>query len=233
MSELPTIVCHMVTSIDGRLHPSRFTASPDGVVKDWGRMTEELHDRYGGDGWIVGRATMQEMAKGEPHPPVQFEPPPRPLRVAQREAPAIAVTFDRRGRVHFRGDAIGGDHAVVVLGSAVEDAHLAELAADGVSFIVSETPDIDLRAALVTLKREFGVSKLLLEGGAEINGAFLAAGLVAEFSVVIAPALDADLDVQGIVAFPGGLKDRVKLRLIGCDRLDHGAVHLRYEVLPG
>ncbi len=28
MSETPTIVCHMITSVDGRLHPSRFTASP-------------------------------------------------------------------------------------------------------------------------------------------------------------------------------------------------------------
>ncbi len=223
----------MVTSIDGRLHPSRFTASPDGVVKDWSRLTEGLHDSYGGEGWIVGRATMQEMAKGEPHPPAAFEPPPRPHHIARRDAKAIAVTFDRGGRVHYRAGEIGGDHAVAVLGSGVADAHLAELVADGVSYIVSQTPDIDLRAALAVLKREFGVSQLLLEGGAEINGAFLAAGLVEELSVVVAPALDADLDVQGIVAFPGGLKGRVQLRLIGCDRLDHGAVHLRYEVLPG
>jgi len=233
MSETPTIVCHMVTSVDGRLHPSRFTASPDGTVKDWSRATEALHDAEGGHGWIVGRATMAEMAKGEPHPPETFDAPPRPHHFARRDAKAFAISFDRTGRLHFRGSEVGGDHAVVVLGRSVGDAHLAELRGDGVSYLVSDTDEIDLRAALAVLKRELGIGKLLLEGGAEINGAFLAAGLVDEFSVVVAPALDGDLDVQGIVAFPGGLKGRMQLSLTGCDRLEHGVVHLRYKVLPG
>lgn len=232
MSELPRIVCHMVTSIDGRLHPSRFTTSPDGVVKDWSRVAEALHDHYGAQGWIVGRATMQEMAKGEPHPPARFDAPPRPHHFARRDAAAYAITFDRGGRVHFRGDAIGGDQAVVVLGSRVTDAHLAELRADGVSYLVSDAAEIDLRAALAVLRSELGLRTLMLEGGAEINGAFLAAGLVEELSVVVAPALDADLEVQGIVAFPGGLKNRVEMQLAGCQALEHGAVHLRYKVLP-
>ena len=31
----PHVVCHMITSLDGSLHPSRFTASPDGSRADW------------------------------------------------------------------------------------------------------------------------------------------------------------------------------------------------------
>jgi len=232
MNEGPRIVCHMITSVDGRLHPSRFTASPDGTVKDWNKVAETCRDLYPNDGWIVGRATMEEMAKGEPHPPERFEAPPRPHHFARRSGP-IAVAFDRTGRVHFRSAEIGGDHAVVVLGSAVADAHLAELQADGVSYIVSDTQEIDLGAALAVLRREMDVRTLMLEGGAEINGAFLAAGLVSEFSVVVAPALDADLDVQGIVAHPDGLKGQTQLSLIDAKPLDHGAVHLRYKVLPG
>ena len=31
----PHVICHMMVSLDGRIHPSRWTASPDGNVKDW------------------------------------------------------------------------------------------------------------------------------------------------------------------------------------------------------
>ena len=71
---------------------------------------------------------------------------------------------------------------------------------------------------------------MLLEGGAGINGAFLAAGLVDELSIVVAPALDGGDDAQRIVAAGDGLKGKVTLSLLGCEPLDGGAVHLRYAV---
>jgi riboflavin biosynthesis pyrimidine reductase len=40
------------------------------------------------------------------------------------------------------------------------------------------------------VNREFGVKRLLLEGGGGANGAFLRAGLVDEVSLVLCPAVD-------------------------------------------
>ena len=61
----PHIICHMGTSIDGRLHPSRFTRPASDVSRDVLRgHYEKVHDRFEADGWIVGRKTMSEMAKG-------------------------------------------------------------------------------------------------------------------------------------------------------------------------
>ena len=61
----PYIICHMGTSIDGRLHPSRFTLPAKGISRDVLRgHYERVHDQFGADGWIVGRRTMSEMAKG-------------------------------------------------------------------------------------------------------------------------------------------------------------------------
>ncbi|MEG8023520.1 dihydrofolate reductase family protein [Sphingomonas aurantiaca] len=119
---------------------------------------------------------------------------------------------------------------VVLLGGDVDDAHLAELAANGVSYLVSSTTEIDLADALATLRRELEIETLLLEGGAGLNGAFLAAGLVDELSIVVAPALDGGDDAQRIVAAGDGLKGKVTLSLLGCEPLDGGAVHLRYAV---
>lgn len=229
-ADRPRIICHMTASIDGRLHPSRYTDSSGGSVKDWGALYERIHDELDADAWIVGRVTMAEMSNGDPHPPADAASPPRPTHFARRDAATYAIALDRAGKLHFTGGEVGGDHVVVVLGRDVSDAHLAELAGDGVSYIVSNDPDIDLAAALAMLRRELGIETLLLEGGGDINGSFLAAGLVDELSVVMVPALDGDAGADGIVSADSGLKGRLALSFTSCTPLDHGVLHLRYAV---
>jgi len=232
MTDRPRIICHMTSSIDGGLHPSRYTDSPDGSAKDWTAAYEALHETFDADGWIVGRVTMAEMAKGTPHPPEDPGNVARPFLFQDRAASSFAIAPDRSGKLHFARPDIGGDHVVVLLGSAVGDAHLAELAGDGISYIVADTAEIDLPAAMRVIRRELGIETLLLEGGAGINGAFLAAGLVDELSIVLAPALDGGDGAQRIVAAGDGLKGAVQLSLLGCETLTGGALHLRYAVTP-
>lgn len=228
----PYVICLMETSLDGRLHPSRFTASPQGGRADWGRLYEQVHGTLKVDAWLVGRVTMAEMAKGVPHPPATPGAVARPLHVATR-ASSYAIALDPSGKVHFKGSSVGGDHAIALLGKDVPDSHLAELAADGVSYIVAEGDEIDVTATLEILAREFGIERLAVEGGARANGAFFAAGLVDEFSVLIAPALDARPGSEAIVdAGPDGLAGKVTLALLSAETLDHGVVHLRYAVKP-
>ena len=127
----PYIICHMGTSIDGRLHPSRFTAPAAGTAIDVLRgHYEKIHDSFGADGWIIGRKTMNEMAKGTARPMANAPKVPREPHVGNRHNRKLAVGIDPSGRVHFGKDNVGGDHAVAVLGEQVSDAHLAELRED-------------------------------------------------------------------------------------------------------
>jgi riboflavin biosynthesis pyrimidine reductase len=90
---------------------------------------------------------------------------------------------------------------------------------------------MDLAAMLDVLGRELGIRRLLLEGGATINGSFFAAGLVDELSLLIAPALDGRAGNQSFVEFgENGLAGKMQLSLKGCETLAHGIVHLRYAV---
>lgn len=229
MMDRPRIICLMTSSIDGRLHPSRWTLSPNGTPKDWSRAYEALHESVGADGWIVGRTTMAEMAKGEPHPAVNAGAPPRPHHFAQRQGP-FAVALDRSGKLHFAKPDISGDHVIVLLGRDVPDRHLAGLAGDGVSYIVAEDEEMALAPMLASLKRELGISTLMLEGGGHVNGSFLAAGLVDELHVVLAPALDGSPSPAIVEAGDEGLKGKVTLALLECELLAAGAVRLRYAV---
>jgi riboflavin biosynthesis pyrimidine reductase len=224
----PEVIMLMSSSLDGRLHPSRWTSSPDGERRNRSAMFERVHETLAGDAWIVGRVTMQEISKAAAHPAAQVPPVERPLHVADHDARSYAVAMDPSGHVHFASGTVGGDHVIVLLGKDIGDAHLAELQADGVSYIVSDGPKIDLEATLETLNRAFGVKRLLLEGGGTINGSFLAAGLVDEVNILIGPAFDGDGSQQGIAAYPGGLAGKCELSFRSATPLEHGMVHLRY-----
>jgi riboflavin biosynthesis pyrimidine reductase len=223
----------MVTSIDGRLHPSRFTSSPDGTRRDWSTQYEKAHANLHSDAWLVGRVTMAEMSKATAHPPAKHGVVRRPLHVAKAGAKTFAVALDPSGKVHFERGDVAGDHVIVLLGKDVPDSHLAELAGDGVSYIVAEQNDIDLPAALDTLAREFGIKHLVVEGGAATNGTFLVAGVVDELIVLVAPALDGGENVQGIASYGDGLAGKTSLQFKSVNTLENGVVELRYTVLPG
>lgn len=231
----PYIICHMGTSIDGRLHPSRFTRPASNISWDVLRgHYESVHERFEADGWIVGRKTMAEMAKGSERRIAEPQKVPREAHVAEHNDRKLAVAIDPLGRVHYGKDNVGGDHAVAVLGEQVSDAYLAELREDGVSYIFAGANGDDLRGAMEQLALRFGAKKLLLEGGGAINGAFLKHMLIDEFSTLIFPAVDGVAGIQSIVDYNGAEGDRPgagqSLRLTHCETLEGGMVWLRHAV---
>src|ERR1700722_16071238 len=228
----PHVSILMVTSIDGGLHPSRFTASPDGTRRDWYGQYEKIHASLQADAWLVGRVTMAEMSKTGSHPPPEPWTVARPIHVAETDAVTFAVALDPSGKLHFQGGKLSGDHVIVLVGRDTRDSHLAELAADGVSYIVSADAEFDIPSLLDELARNFAIKHLVVEGGAKTNGAFLAAQVVDELRVLVAPALDAAENVQGIVEYRHGLTGVVRVQLKSAAVLDHGVVHLAYAVLP-
>ena len=231
----PHIICHMGTSIDGRLHPSRFTSPAKGISRDVLRgHYERVHDQFGADGWIVGRRTMSEMAKGAERTHADAPKVARKAHIAARSGRKLAIGIDASGRVHYGKDNIGGDHVVAVLGEEVSDAYLTELRENGVSYIFAGTNGDDLPRAMEEIASLLAVKTLLLEGGGKINGAFLKHKLIDEFSTLIHPAIDGLAGVQSIVDYDGPEGDRPgagqSLRLTHCETLEGGMVWLRHAV---
>src|SRR5262249_27224969 len=123
----PYIICHMGTSIDGRLHPSRFTSPAKGISRDVLRgHYERIHDQFDADGWIVGRRTMSEMAKGAERLLKDAPKFAREPNIGRRNRRKLAIGIDPSGRVHYGKDNVGGDHVVAILGGHASDAYLAE-----------------------------------------------------------------------------------------------------------
>jgi riboflavin biosynthesis pyrimidine reductase len=230
----PHVICHMLISLDGRIHPSRWTQSPDGDRKVWSSAYERVHETLAGDAWLVGRVTMAEMSKADAHPPEGPFAVARPHHFARRDADTYAIAFDRSGKLHFGKPDVGGDHVVVLLGPGVPDSHLAELTKDGVSYVVAADEAMDARPLLELLGRELGIERLLVEGGGNVNGSLMEAGVVDEISILLAPAVDGAVGITGVFEVPDarGLAGKARLRLTSNETLEHGLVHLRYAVEP-
>ncbi|MBH5398639.1 RibD family protein [Bradyrhizobium sp. CNPSo 4010] len=180
----PYVVCLMHSSLDGRTHPSRWR--PKGAGTDW---FEKIHDELAGDAWVIGRVTGSEFAKGGPYAATDATFP-RENWFARRDAKTYGVVLDAAGKIGWGRTEIGGDPIVVVLTENVPDSHLAGLRSEGVSYIFAGKSEIDLALTLDILSRELGVKRLLVEGGGVANGAFLRAGLIDEFNLILSPAID-------------------------------------------
>jgi riboflavin biosynthesis pyrimidine reductase len=231
----PKIICHMVTSIDGRLHPSRFTTPASGIDPAvLRRHYDGVADSFKADGWMVGRTTMREIAKGAVRPVAATSPFARETHVADRRGRNLAVAIDPNGKVHYGKDNALGDHVVAILGEHVPDAYLAELREDGVSYLFAGPDGRDMPKAMQTLREAFGVRTLLLEGGAATNGAFLKQRLIDEISLLIHPAIDGLAGVQTIFEYAGSADERPgdgqSLRHLATETLEGGMVWLRYAV---
>jgi 2,5-diamino-6-(ribosylamino)-4(3H)-pyrimidinone 5'-phosphate reductase len=215
----------MLSSIDGRIDG----ASLKGLMP--AGEYEATAAQLGGDAWICGRTTMQRhFADPEPFQRASDEPAgPQPVYVARR-AKSYTVAVDTRGKLRWAGPDIEGDHLICVVSQQVPMDYLAMLRKTGISYVVSGESAVDLLRAVNLLGEHFGIRRLLLEGGGNINGAFLEAGLVDELSLLIAPGIDGRHDGPAVF---DGVNSRsgkaVPLKLKSVERRENDTIWLRYE----
>ena len=116
---------------------------------------------------------------------------------------------------------------------SLPDRYRADLRAKGISYLLGGRRRIDLRQVLRKLRARFGIRRLLLEGGGKINGSFLAAGLIDELSVLVAPVADGAVGTPTLFdagQTPGPAR---RLSLLEVERRPGNLVWLRYAVSPG
>lgn len=232
----PKITCHMITSLDGRLLPERWSDPADGSIEDLiVRHYDATAERLHAGGWIVGRKTMASYVAEDRASELSSSPKARPPHFAKRGDRDLAVAIDPSGRLHYASDNVEGDHVVAVLSERVSDAYLAHLEENGVSYVFAGAEGDQVGVALETVGAEFGIHHLILEGGGRTNGAFLAAGLIDEVSTLICPTIDGLSGIPTIFEAYGPPGSHpaanLHLRLSDCEILEGGVVWLRHDVV--
>lgn len=223
----PHVICHMLSSIDGKIDGDALSA-----VTRSGEY-EATGDALNGDAWICGRTTMQQhFAEDEPFVSSSITPAGPQTAFVARRAKSYAISVDTLGKLNWRDGDLDGDHLICVVSERAPADYLAMLREKGISYVVAGKPSVDLVDALNQLAEQFGIRTLLLEGGGHINGAFLEAGLVDEVSLLMVPGIDGRHDIPAV--FDGLSLSRraaVPLKLISVERREMDTLWLRYDVV--
>jgi riboflavin biosynthesis pyrimidine reductase len=180
---------------------------------------------------MIGRISMEPYA-GKTKVPRRKAPQkiPRTDFIARRDAEAYAVALDPSGKLTWRSGSIDEEHVVSILTEKVPDDYLAFLRAKGVSYLFGGKMEVDLERALQKLRSAFGIKRLLLEGGGKINGTFLAAGLIDELSILVAPIADGGIGTPSLFDAREGKGLSRQLKLVSFERCRGDVMWLRYKV---
>ena len=220
----PYIVCHMMTSIDGRIDCA-MTAKLRGVDDYYGTL--EALDT---PNTLSGRVTAElELALPGRYEVKDVTPIGHDAFAKNRDVAAYEIVVDTKGTLLWPDDAnVEKPHLILTSAQASKE-YLDYLTVRSISWVVCGEKRIDLPRAMGVLATEFGVKRLAVVGGPTINTAFLAAGLLDEISLLIG------LGVDGRAGFPpvfdGLPKDAepIALTLKSSQALPSGAVWLRYQ----
>ncbi|MCC8165351.1 MAG: RibD family protein [Planctomycetes bacterium] len=224
----PYIICHMVTSIDGKTTGKFFE-------KSWPANDEyeRIHREYDADAWLCGRVTMEENFTDGLAPDLSkkpAEPLGRDDYVAVPDARRFAVAIDSHGRLGWPKNFIDDDHVVEVLAENVSDEYLAYLRDRKISYIFGGRETLDFSVVAAKLKKLFSIEKILLEGGGVINGSFLGQGLIDEISWLVIPGVDGGSDAHTTFEAFGddSVPDAVGFTLKDVKKVGGGGVWITY-----
>ena len=227
----PYVICHMCTTVDGRILGDRWGKLPG--YKHESDLFETTAASFGIGAWLVGTTTMDEFDGHKtklPRAPKGFR---RGDHVANRNAKRLAIGADAKGVLRFQENEVGGDHVVLLVTGRASNNYLAHLQAAGVSYLFCGTKSIDLRRALQKLASAFKLRKLMLQGGGKFNGAMLRAGLIDEISHVTVPVVDGGTGISSFFDIPGPppSKAAATLRLLSQRKLPGSVIWTRYRVV--
>lgn len=197
----PYIICHMVTSIDGKV-TGNFLFTPE--CANACEIYYDINRKLKCDGFICGRVTMEGSFTNGYYPDLsRFEPICDKVDfIPDNMTRFYAIAFDSKGKLGWKSNKIidpdgdpgyDGAQIIEVLTKQVDEKYLAYLTEMKIPYIFAGETEIDVALALSKLKDIVGCKTLLLEGGSIINGAFQRADCIDELSLVVAPVV-ADKD---------------------------------------
>lgn len=232
----PYILCHMVTSLDGKV-TGDFLSRPEceQATEAYYEMNRE-YKAQGSGGFICGRVTMEGSFTGGWYPDLTKYEPMKGDGAhyndfwSDTQSGYYAIAFDPKGKLGWKEAFIddydpGYDKSQIieVLTEQVDPRYLTYLQDKNISYFFAGKTEIDVSIALEILHDRLSPNFYVLEGGSIINGYFLSADCVDEISLVQAPII-ADKDSKPL--FMNGSLNGFELTET---KANNGAFVMRYK----
>jgi riboflavin biosynthesis pyrimidine reductase len=216
----------MLGSVDGKIKQNIWG------LKDHHKYFEEPAAKIKADAWLVGRVTMQEFSSKKPLPPSKGRISlPKEDFVANQPAKQFAAVIDPSGKCTWDTNMVSTEHVIEVLTEKVSSRYLAHLREKNVSYIFGGKTELDLNLVVRKLFELFGIKRLRIDGGGHVNGSFLKAGLIDEFSLVLAPIADGTTGALTVFEVEEGYGKRkaTRFKLKSVKKIYEDFLWIRYE----
>jgi riboflavin-specific deaminase-like protein len=194
----PFVTANFALTWDGRISTRRGTPSDFSSKRDKRRLVE-IRARC--DAVLVSAKTVaaDNMSMGLPGADL------RAARIArgQREYP-LRVLLTNSGRINPALRLFAETFSPIVIFSTTRMPARARAAlAARADLWLHESPSVNLAVMLATLRADYGVRRIVCEGGAQIFRALLAAGLVDELHVTLCPRIFGGQKAPTLTSLPG------------------------------
>ena len=179
---------------------------------------------------LMGRVTMQmHFASAEPYEAQNSQPIGEECFNIAIQTKGYIIATDTTGRLKWPQNQFDGMPLLVITSEDCPKEYLDTLTKQYISWIAVGKGSIDLTRAMEILKAEFGVERLSVTGGGNINAAFLKEGLLDEVSIMWCPGIDGRKGMTA--AFDGLTKDfpPTKLKLMSVEKLGE-TIWARYKL---
>ena len=220
----PYIICHMMTSVDGRIDCAMTTHLPG---EEYYSTLEELDV----DTHLSGRVTAQmEMSLPGIFESSSYTPLNEEAYSMVENSNGYEVIVDTKGTLLWPEANLDGKGLVILTSEKVSKEYLCYLDSLKISWIATGKEKIDLVKACDYLANKFNVKRMAVVGGGHINSAFLKAGLLDEVSILIGAGIDGRGNMTAV--FDGLEQDQLvtQLKLMSVQQYESDAVWLRYLV---
>jgi 2,5-diamino-6-(ribosylamino)-4(3H)-pyrimidinone 5'-phosphate reductase len=223
----PYIICHMLGSVDGRIKQDIWG------LKNSSRYFEETAEKIPAGAWLVGRITAQEFSSKKQYPLEDDVDVPKEDFVAEKVSETFSVFIDPSGKCFWDSNMVSTEQVIVVLTEKVSGAYLNHLRSKNVSYIFGGKEELDLQVAVEKLYRLFNIKTLRIDGGGHVNGSFLKAGLIDEFSLVLAPVADGTIGSPTVFEVEEGYGARTatRFKLKSVETIYDDFLWVRYMVI--
>lgn len=230
----PKIICHIMSSVDGRLLTERWTEPFNGKSKgELMGVYAAIGRKLNADAWMFGKNTLQEGYFPKKFHTSDKTPLAHPIPyLAHKTSSRLFVVIDPDADILYESSAVRGDRIVTVLPETAPAAYLEYLQQRDISYLFAGVKGDELNAAMKALAETFGVETLSLQGGGIIDGAFLQAGLIDELSLVVYPGIDGSASSPSIFEYIGKEQAPARglsLELLSAETVQDGVVWLRYK----
>ena len=223
----PYIICHMMTSIDGRID-CEMTGKLKGV-DEYYQTLNELNAPARLSGRVTAELELSLKGKFSPKKPEEtFE---KESFSKKKDSEGLEIIVDNKGTLLWDDDSKYERHHLIITSEKVTKEYLDYLDSKKISWIVCGKEKIDLKKSMEILFKEFQVKRLAVVGGPLINSSFLDEKLLDEITILIGVGIDGRKGMPAL--FDGFSMDHpitTNLQFKEVKSFKNGAVFIRYTI---